>query len=500
MKILLEMRPALDGHAGIPQEARLLFRGLSTLPDLQVQGLLQSSNRVISRGLPPEADAEARLSTDQRIHRQARVVISLKTTEFKRASERRGERWRNLIAPVAMIGRRLLGRLEPLGVFRAEHFSDFVWRDLFARTLPVSDHAVVARADFRVSRVPWNVMHLGGLITRRFGRPVYPRLDTRGFDVMIAETPYPGEVAPGTRMVVRYHDAIPLLMPHTITDKAFHSAAHYHALKRNVDSGAWFACVSESTRQDLLRVFPEVEARAVTIHNMVSHHYHAEEDCTPERIHEIVRTRRNMQVHGEVKGADGPVVKSADEPADYLLMVSTVEPRKNHATLLAAWEQLRVERYPNLKLIIVGGLGWDHGPIVKRFHPWLSRGAVQFLEEVPAAELRLLYRHARATVCPSYGEGFDFSGIEAMRCGGAVVASDIPVHRDIFDDACEYFNTYDPQDLAAAIARVIDPHDPAALARQAALVRRGEQVSARYLPEVVLPQWREFLLGLPKAG
>jgi glycosyltransferase involved in cell wall biosynthesis len=496
VKILLEMRPALDGHAGIPQEARLLFRGLSTLPDLEVQGLLQSSNRVISRGLPVQEPAQRRLSNDRRVHMQSRVVISLKTTEHKRFSERWGERWRNLAAPSAMIGRRLLGRAEPLGVFHAEPFSDFVWRDLFARTLPVSDHDVVARADFRVSRVPWNAMHLGGLITRRLGRAVYPRLDTRGFDVMIAETPYPGEVAPGTRMVVRYHDAIPLLMPHTITDKAFHSAAHYNALKRNVDSGAWFACVSESTRQDLLRVFPEVEPRAVTIHNMVSHHYHAQDECSPERIHEIVRTRRNVQV----KGVEPDAARWATRPLDYLLMVSTVEPRKNHATLLAAWEQLRVERYPDLKLVIVGGLGWDHAPIVKRFAPWLARGEVQFLEEVPAAELRLLYRHARATVCPSYGEGFDFSGIEAMRCGGAVIASDIPVHRDVFGDACEYFNTYDSQDLAAAITRVVDPTDPAAMARQAELVARGEQVSARYLPEVVLPQWREFLLGLPKAG
>ena len=115
MKILLEMRPALDGHAGIPQEARLLFRGLSTLPDLEVQGLLQSSNRVISRGLPAQEQAQRRLSNDRRVHMQSRVVISLKTTEHKRLSERLSEKWRNLVAPSAMIGRRLLGRSELRG-------------------------------------------------------------------------------------------------------------------------------------------------------------------------------------------------------------------------------------------------------------------------------------------------------------------------------------------------------------------------------------------------
>ncbi len=493
MKILLEMRPALDGHAGIPQEARLLFRGLSTLDGLHIEGLLQSSNRVISMGLPPPGSAQlARLSADRRIHMLSRVVISLKQGERRRVSEYLSEALRNVTAPTAMLLRRFFGLRERLGLFEAEHFSDFVWRDLFARTLPVEDHDVVARAGFRVARVPWNAMHAGGLMTRRLGRTLYPRLDTRGYDVMIAETPYPGDVMPGTQMVVRYHDAIPLLMPHTITDKAFHQAAHYNALKRNVDSGAWFACVSDATRRDLLRIFPQVEPRTVTIHNMVSHHYHAQEDCSPERIHEIVRTRRNTLVAGQEPDAG----RWASRPLDYLLMVSTVEPRKNHATLLSAWEQLRVERYPDLKLVIVGALGWDHKPIVKRFAPWLARGEVQFLEEVPAAELRLLYRHAVATVCPSYGEGFDFSGVEAMRCGGAVVASDIPVHRDVFRDAAEYFNTYSPLDLVQALSRVIDP---LATTRRDELVARGHVVSADYVPERILPQWRTFLTGLRAA-
>ncbi len=494
MKILLEMRPALDGHAGIPQETRLLFRGLSTLERLQVEGLLQSSNRIIQRGLPlPGTAALQALPADQRIQRLSRVVISLRHQDSQRRLERWSERLQHLTAPLALALRSVLGRFEPLGHFEAEPFRDFIWRELFARTLPVEDFDTVTRADFRVLRLPWNMVHAGALLGRRFGVSLYPQLDTRGFDVMIAETPFPGRLAPGTQMVVRYHDAIPLLMPHTITDKSFHQAAHYHALVSNVKSGAWFACVSDATRRDLLKIFPDLEPRCVTIHNMVSHHYHAESGCSPERIFEIVRTRRNPAVQGLAPDAD----RWATRPLDYLLMVSTIEPRKNHHTLLAAWEQLRVERYPHLKLIIVGSLGWDHGPIVKRFRPWLERGEVQMLEEVPAGELRLLYHHAQATVCPSFGEGFDFSGVEAMRCGGAVVASDIPVHRDIYGRAAEFFNPYSPAALAQALIDVIDP---AALQRRDDLVEAGREVSAAYVPQKVLPQWREFLLGLRPGG
>ncbi len=491
MKILLEMRPALDGHAGIPQETRLLFRGLSTLEGLDVEGLLQSSNRVLARGLPlPDSAAYRRLSIDQRIHRLSRVVLSLRPSEKQTIGEMLADMVRMALAPWGMGARAVLGLSEKLGVFDGENFADFVWRDLFARTLPVEDLPNVVGARMRVARVPWNLTHAVALMTRRLGGALYPRLDTRGFDTLIAETPYPGRVTRGTQMVVRYHDAIPMLMPHTITDKSFHQASHYHALARNVKDGAWFACVSDATRADLLKIFPEVEHRSQTIHNMVSHHYF-EESCNASRLFEIVRTRR----HEKIKGAEPEAFRWMSPDHQYLLMVSTLEPRKNHATLLAAWEQLRQDRFPDLKLVVVGSLGWDHAAIVKRFRPWLASGEVQMLEEVPAADLRLLYHHAAATVCPSLGEGFDFSGVEAMRCGGAVVASDIPVHREIFRDAAEYFHTYDAADLARAVAAVIEPDQPA---RRDDLVARGQVVSQAYLPQTVLPQWQRFLAGLPQ--
>ncbi|MGH8676388.1 MAG: hypothetical protein ACREVG_19030, partial [Burkholderiales bacterium] len=78
LRILLEMRPALDGHAGIPQETRLLFRGLATIADFAVEGLIQSSGHVLSRGLPPDGTTWfGALSKDRQLNRLSRVVISL---------------------------------------------------------------------------------------------------------------------------------------------------------------------------------------------------------------------------------------------------------------------------------------------------------------------------------------------------------------------------------------------------------------------------------------
>jgi glycosyltransferase involved in cell wall biosynthesis len=451
--------------------------------------LLLCSSRVLAKGLPPGSGG-ARWSEDKRVHRQSRVVVTLQQPAKATLSEQLGAWLRLAVRPALMIVSTALGLRQTLWRFEPAHFKDFVWRALFSKTLPSEDIDRVTRQDYRVACVPWSAMHAAGLFTRRLGHALYPRLDTRGIDVMIAETPYPGRVSAPTRIVIRYHDAIPLLMPHTISDRAYHQASHYQALKRNVADGAWFACVSEATRQDLLKVFPDAAPRTVTVHNMVSHHYFAE-DSSPDRVPEIIRTRRNAAV----RLAGGAPVPSADlrrgaGPLEYLLMVSTIEPRKNHLTLLAAWEQLRVEQFPQLQLVFVGMLGWDHKAIVKRMRPWLARGGLHVLADVPSSELRLLYRHARATVCPSYGEGFDFSGVEAMRCGGVVVASELPVHREVFDDAAEYFNAYSASDMARTLARVIAPEATDVRAR---LTEAGHRVSARYLPERVLPQWKSFL-------
>lgn len=475
MRVLLEMRPALDGHAGIPQETRLLFRGLRQLPGMEPIGLIQHHALVLGRGLPSDPRRRNSLPVHKRLDRLSKVVISLE--------QRRGNPY---VAGTKMVLRQLFGAKERLEHFDGTHFRDFIWRSMFARTLHPDDFDAVTAAQFRTVRVPWKTMHVLALLTRKIGHALYPRLDTSGIDVMIAETPYPGRVANGTRLVVRYHDAIPVLMPHTISDKAGHQSRHFRALQRNVADGAWFACVSESTRQDLLSVFPEVEKRAITIPNMISAHYFREES-PPEHVPEIIRNRINTRIGRPPRNFD----EGAPAPR-YLLMVSTIEPRKNHATLLSAWERLRASAEPDLKLVLVGAPGWHYKEIIRKFLPWIERGELRLLEDVPSNELRQLYRHAAATICPSVGEGFDFSGIEAMRCGSPVVASGIKVHHEIFGAAAEYFSPYDSVEAAVAIERVIAA---GCEARRDQLVKLGSKQSGQYVSDRILPLWEEFLRG-----
>jgi glycosyltransferase involved in cell wall biosynthesis len=480
------MRPALGGHAGIPQATRLLFRSLALLDDMRIEGLLQTHERVLGPGLPSRGMGWfGELSTDQKLNRLGRVVIGIEQGTWL-------SHVHATTLTIMMAVKHLLGGSQKLTRFDARHFQDFVWRKFFARTLPPEDFELVMRAAFRIVRIPWNAMHICGLVTRKMGYPLYPRLDTSDFDVMIAETPYPAIVSKNTKLVIRYHDAIPLLMPHTIVDRRFHQAFHYRALRKNVEGGALFVCVSDATRRDLVSVFPQAEERSVTIHNMVSHHYN-DEPSDARRIPEIVRTRLNTRIKPRM---DLSLARRLlEEPAnvetfDYLLVVSTIEPRKNHLALLSAWEKLRVECFPKLKTLIVGSLGWHHKQIVRKFQPWLERGEAFLLEDVLASELRVLYSHAQVTVCPSFGEGFDFSGVEAMKCGSPVVASDIPVHREVYADAAEFFNPYSVDSLSHAIQSVIDPTRSS---RREELVARGAVVAQRYSQDSILPKWQSFL-------
>jgi glycosyltransferase involved in cell wall biosynthesis len=462
LKVLLELRPALDTYAGIPQQTRLLFRALASLEELRVAGLIQSAANALQEGLPPEGPGAPRLSTDEQINRLSRIVIMLEQ-EFRRSQ----------VSPLLVALRRFTGRSEALTRFDARHFRDFIWRRLFAKTLSPEDFDLVTGASFRIATAPYNALQICSLAS---GRLLFPRLNTDEFDVMIAETPYPANVSKQTRLVIRYHDAVPLLMPHTISNRRYHQAFHYGALRQNVASGAWFVCVSETTRKDLLSVFPQVDSRSVTIHNMISQEYF-DEPSSPARVSEIIRRRLNPKVSRLAIGSLNEALAGDGRPLDYLLIVSTIEPRKNHLSLLAAWERLRSEHCANLKLVVVGVLGWHHAEIIRKYRPSVQRGDAFMLTEVPSSELRVLYKHARATVCPSFAEGFDLSGVEAMMSGCPVVASDIPAHREIYANAAEYCN-------------------PARSARRAELLTSGASVARRYTREAILPRWQIFLRSL----
>lgn len=489
IRILLDLKPAFDGYGGIPQETRLLFSGLRALSErFEVEGLIQHGSRRLK---PALSTSRRQVPIPRQVNKLSRMVVSVYKDPYGGWLEQASDAIDRYFALSFLRLRITAGLALTPTVFQSDLFDDFTWRTFFSKTLKPEDKAGVTGARYRILRNSKKIFHKAGLAGLRFSQqPRYVNINTRGFDYFVAETPYPARVSAATRLVVRYHDAVPVLMPHTIDDKAFHQASHFYALQENVKAGAWFSCVSEATRTDLLRIFPEVEARSHVIHNVVSGEYF--EENSPKRlVYQIARTRlADVSEFGtDVTGLTFDASQQRGRDLQYLLMVSTLEPRKNHLLLMRAWERLKYTSMPGLKLIVVGNQGWDYKPILQAFRPWAERGDLLYLNNVPSDELRVLYRHAAATVCPSLAEGFDYSGIEAMASGGVVVASDIPVHREVFDGAAAYFNPYSQDDAAGVLLQVLGG-EGGGLREQ--LQRAGRQVAQRYTQAAILPQWENF--------
>ncbi len=481
IKLLQDLKPALDGYAGIPQESRLLFRGLISLADeLIVDGLLQHGSRTLAAG-----NIDSELPNHERIIHLSRAVCS-----FDRKSKMGSSAWiykaiTRYLELQQMRWQALRGKPIKMGRFETDLFDDFIWSRIFEKTLTSDDKDLVTSACYRIVPPSRRAMHevgLKGLLP--YGRPRYLQLDTRGYDFLLAQTPFPMRVSNGTKLIVRYHDAVPIFMPHTIADKDFHQATHYQALKENVKSGAYFSCISETSKDDLLKIFPEVEPRVSVIYNMVSDDYYVD-NSHKGQVADIIFTHQNCR--NEMTSCFD--LSALKEDFDYLLMVSTLEPRKNHHLLVSAWEQLKNTSMPNLKLVVVGSGGWDCDTIIDRISPWIRRGDLFHLTNVPVTGLRILYQHAAATICPSLSEGFDYSGIEAMRCGGLVVASNIQVHREVFRDAATYFDPYSSKDAAEVVAHVLAD---GGMTEREGMANAAKRILKRYETPNILSQWRTF--------
>ena len=487
INILFDLKPALDGYAGIPQETRLLFAGLLSKNTLfNVEGLLQHAGISLSAGLNI---TDTHLKVYDRLVRLSNSVISFYGSSKKGFIAANIKKINNFILLKKLCWQVLQNKELQMGVFDGGAFDDFIWTRLFNKTLKAEHRLLVTKANHRILAVSRKMLHEVGLTSlSRFIKPQYLKINTDGYDYFIAQTPFPGRVSVGTQLIIRYHDAVPVLMPHTIGDKGFHQASHYHALKDNVESGALFSCISEATRNDLLKLFPEVAERALVIPNIVSDAYFYDETVERSQVLKILHIRRNLYKENTNYSIENLL---DHKDIKYLLMVSTLEPRKNHQLLLQAWEKLKYRNdYADLKLVIVGNLGWEYEPILETFKPWLIQGELYHLSNVPVSELRVLYQYASATICPSIAEGFDYSGIEAMCCKSLVLASDIPVHKEIYGEAALYFDAYDVDQTVEKICYALSIETKGTIL---ALKQHAAVYAEKYQQENILPLWFNWL-------
>ncbi|MFO1061552.1 MAG: glycosyltransferase family 1 protein [Dongiaceae bacterium] len=173
-----------------------------------------------------------------------------------------------------------------------------------------------------------------------------------------------------------------------------------------------------------------------------------------------------------------PPLPAGLQPGRFALFVSTIEPRKNHALLLAVWRRLLARGIPqrhDFRLVFVGRPGWMVDALLAELRPPVCDGTVLHLTGIDDATLDALYQGAGFCLYPSVYEGFGLPVIEAYARGRAVIASRGGSLEEVVGGLGPALDPGDEAAWEAAIAAWIE--SPEALSAAEARIRQGFRYS-----------------------
>jgi glycosyltransferase involved in cell wall biosynthesis len=223
-------------------------------------------------------------------------------------------------------------------------------------------------------------------------------------------------------LVVTFHDLAVLRHPETFN--RWTRTYSRRVLPGVVQAATRLISVSEFTKRELLDLL----------------------DVPPEKVRVI------PNAVGEPFTADGDAAVG-----DYVLAVSTLEPRKNLPRLVEGYRRAGLNGLP---LLVAGAAGWGGVRV--------EGDGVRWLGEVEDGELARLYRGARAVAYVSLYEGFGLPMLEAMACGAPVVAARTDALEEVSGGAAVMVDPLDPDAIAAGLREAIDRREelrPLGLAR-----------------------------------
>ncbi|WP_419816372.1 glycosyltransferase family 4 protein [Glacieibacterium sp.] len=150
-------------------------------------------------------------------------------------------------------------------------------------------------------------------------------------------------------------------------------------------------------------------------------------------------------------------------PAEYLLTIGTLEPRKNLVSLIRAMLRLQEQGVFVPPLIVAGGRGWLDGEITRAVAAAETAGVARTLGYVDELDMPALYSGAAYFVFAPLYEGFGMPVVEAQMCGTAVIASDIASLREASAGYATFFSPT-VEGIAACLAKLAT--NPAATPRR----------------------------------
>lgn len=232
------------------------------------------------------------------------------------------------------------------------------------------------------------------------------------------------------RSVITIHDLDFLLYPQTLTREA---ARYYGQIDQAVRRADAIIAVSHATKQDVIRLLGVPEHRVTVIYEAPSSFFRPLDDSTLG-----ARVREEFGIDGE-----------------FMLFVSTIEPRKNVPTLLRAFRKLLDGYRADIKLVLAGRPGWLCEDVYQLVRELRLESDALFVGRVSDEQLLWLYNAARLLVWPSLYEGFGLPPLEAMACGTPVIVSNTSSLPEVVADAGLLVNPHDAEELTVAMWRLL---------------------------------------------
>lgn len=227
----------------------------------------------------------------------------------------------------------------------------------------------------------------------------------------------------GLPEVLTVYDMIPETVPHFFWGDADVDIARKRVC---IEAAAAIITISAATRDDLIRIYPEVAKRVTVVHLGAEH---------------------LLASHVEIPAG----MQDGKEP--YILFVGDRAGYKNFAVMMDAMQE---SQWPTgFRLTVVGRPFSEAEITALRYRGIDSR--VVHLGRVSDLELAKIYRGSRGFVFPSLAEGFGFPMLEAQSLGVPVAASDIVAFHEVGGDAFVPFPPLDAGRLAQAVSRIVDP-------------------------------------------
>ena len=311
-----------------------------------------------------------------------------------------------------------------------------VEKQTFAEKLPRFDRIVSAPWLFQLADK--RLRRTGDFLTLKVANPP---------DIMHWTYPVPVRMA-GTRNVYTLHDLVPLKLPYTTLD---HKQVYHRLIETCVRQGDHICTVSESSRNDILSLFPSASPDKVTNSYQTAPIPEALLARDPAEDARMIESLFGLKRRG------------------YFLFFGALDPKKNLARIIEAY----LTSQTDTPLVIVGARHWgteqesrifaEKG--ISLYGEASAKGLVQF-DYLPREMLLRMVRGARAVMFPSLYEGFGLPALEAIRLGTPVISSNISSLPEVVGEAGLLVDPYDIGAIADAM-RAIDG-DPILLARLAA--------------------------------